>query len=254
MATDAGDEADDTVATFLPTAAQYSVFVPSGFGLSGDMAVTKANLKAMGIPGLDGAFGASDGDIAFSTLFAFDLDNSNGVDPLTHDFETVAAHEIGHLLGFISEVDYIDAVTPATALDVTPFPLDLFRFDDAAANNPTSFATFTTEPRSMVPGNTEHFDQITPIGGGDEVLVSTGVSDGDGRQASHWKDSLGIGLMDPTLGFQEVVQISGSDMRAFDLIGYEITTIPEARAWLCFAMVAGAGWLSSAVRRRWWQG
>jgi len=30
------------------------------------------------------------------------------------------------------------------------------------------------------------------------VSYATGINFGDGRQASHWKDNLAIGLMDPT--------------------------------------------------------
>jgi hypothetical protein len=38
---------------------------------------------------------------------------------------------------------------------------------------------------------------------------------------------------------------------AFDLIGYEITAIPEARSWLRGAVVTGVGTLGAVVRRRW---
>ena len=229
-------------------AAGANTFVPAGFGLTGNIVGSRANFNALGFALPAG----SDGNVTFSSNFTFDFDSSDGVSVGAVDFESVAAHEIGHILGFFSVVDDIDFLMSMSTTDnVNLNPLDLYRFDDAAADNPTSFLTFTTEPRSIVPGNVEHFDQILPIGGGAEVLMSTGISQGDGRQASHWKDNLGLGLMDPTLGFQEVVQISGSDMRALDLIGYEITTIPEARAWLCSTVVICVSCVGSMLRRRW---
>jgi len=111
---------------------------------------------------------------------------------------------------------------------VRPTTLDMFRFDDAAANNPATLGNFSAFPRSLVPGNVEHFDQISGGAGGDvEVLFSTGLSQGDGRQASHWKDSLGLGVMDPTLSPGEISLVTPNDLRTFDLIGYEINQVPE---------------------------
>jgi len=251
MVADANDEADDAVATMLPTAAQFSTFLPAGFGLDGNLQMTKANAKALGFANLDINFGVSDAQITFSSNFAFDFDNSNGVSAGQYDFESVAAHEIGHALGFVSDVDYVDFLRSQNqvANDVSPTTLDLFRFDDGAANDPTTLANFTTEPRSMVPGNVEHFDQISDADGGAiEVLFSTGVSQGDGRQASHWKDNLTLGIMDPTLATTEISSINGNDLRVFDLIGYEIVQVPEPGT---LALVLIGGLLAMGSRRRW---
>jgi hypothetical protein len=57
--------------------------------------------------------------------------------------------------------------------------------------------------------------------------MSTGVDFGDGRQASHWKDSLSLGIMDPTAANGELLVLRPNDMRAMDLIGYEINVVPE---------------------------
>ena len=251
MVADANDEADDAVATMLPTAAQFSAFLPAGFGLDGNLQMTKANAKALGFANLDINFGVSDAQITFSSNFAFDFDNSDGVSAGQYDFESVAVHEIGHALGFVSDVDYVDfrRSLNQVATDVAPTPLDLFRFDDLVANDPTTLANFTTEPRSMVPGNVEHFDQISDADGGAiEVLFSTGVSQGDGRQASHWKDNLTLGIMDPTLAATEISLINGNDLRVFDLIGYEIVQVPEPGSTLALVLIGGL--LAMASRRR----
>jgi hypothetical protein len=237
MVTDAANEADDAVVAFLPTAAQFQGTVSSGDGFNGNMAANKAVLKAMGFTGLDGTFGASDGSITFNSTFNFDFDNSNGVTAGMMDFETVAAHELGHALGFISEVDSADNTTNNTSLQ--PEPLDLFRF--GSANNPATNAEFTTKPRNFVPGQSAIFDDL-----GTEYAFSTGVNGGDGRQASHWKDDgltgNHIGVMDPTLALGQVFTVADSDLRALDVIGYEIAIVPEPSS-LVLCVLAGTGLL-----------
>lgn len=95
------------------------------------MAASKANLKVLGVMGLDTIFGAGDGEINFNTEFSFDFDNSNGVTSGSMDFETVATHEIGHTLGFYSVVDEIAYLMDQGGTgNVLMTPLDLFRFQD----------------------------------------------------------------------------------------------------------------------------
>lgn len=231
---DAADEADDGICASIPTVAQFSAFVPSGFSLGG-MSATKANLKALGFTDLDAQFGASDGTITFSSNFAFDYDNSDGVPGGMYDFETIAAHELGHALGFVSEVDYADYVLNlGLTEDLYPSPLDMFRFEnDVDGRDPATTAEFTTFPRFLVPDYDAITDQINPIFDvAAENRMSTGKYFGDGRQASHWKDNdltgTLIGNMDPTLasGSGSIVPVNSTDLRALDLIGYEIL-VPE---------------------------
>jgi hypothetical protein len=159
----------------------------------------------------------------------------------------VATHEIGHALGFVSDVDYVDFVMPGTATDIEPQPLDLYRFLDGSANDPSSTATFTTAARNFVPGAVGIFDQVlSGFGGSTEVLVSTGLDFGDGKQGSHWKDNLGLGVMDPTAASGELLVMTQNDLRAFDLIGYDIA-VPEAST-LVLLMVGSS--LSAVGRNR----
>lgn len=72
--------------------------------------VNTANLKALGFGGLDGVV---DGSVTFNSDFTFDFDRSDGIDADAFDFVGVAAHEIGHALGFVSGVDFVDVFTGA---------------------------------------------------------------------------------------------------------------------------------------------
>jgi hypothetical protein len=226
-------DVNDGINAFLPTSGQYLAQVPAGFSLSGNLVGSKANLKAIGGFGdLDTLFGASDATVTFNSTFAFDFDNSNGVGAGFIDFETVAIHEIGHALGFISSVDIVDG-NIATPGAFSPEILDLFRFRDATANDPASGLNFTTFTRDLATNTNAISDFVLPSLGGESIenRMSTGVATGDGRQASHWKDdSLTgtlIGVMDPTLSAGVIETISPADIRAFDLMGWDVVIVPE---------------------------
>ncbi len=210
---------DQPVVAAMPTAAQFAASIRAGFTLDGTLSATKANLKALGFADLDATFGPSDATITFNSTFSFDFDNRDGVTADTIDFETVAAHEIGHVLGFSSSVDVIDTVSPRPVrLD----PLDLLRFADVAGADPSTAAEFTTFARSLVPGAAAVFDDTSAA-----FAMSTGKNNGDGRQASHWKDDrltgVLVGIMDPTLPSTTVETISAADERALELIGWTLT-------------------------------
>ncbi|MCP5444023.1 MAG: hypothetical protein H6968_13420 [Chromatiaceae bacterium] len=226
MVADAADEPDDLIVSYLPTAGQLQVDIPAGFSVAG-MAASKANLKALGVQDLDNQFGAMDGVINFNTEFSFDFDNSDGVNSGSMDFETVAAHEIGHILGFNSVVDQIAFLMDqgATTGEVLMKPLDLFRFQDGSGADPATFSDFTMMPRSLIPGTDSILDDIQ-----NEILMSDGLS----QQASHWADNLDLGIMDPTLSYGDISLVSERDLRALDLIGYEITAVPLPVAFWLF--------------------
>ena len=125
------------------------------------------------------------------------------------------------------------ALAAAPAVFARPMTLDLFRFEDGGANDPGTLAEFTIMPRNLVPGATAITDDLT-----NEWRMSTGTTGAgypgaDGRQASHWKaDELTgelIGVLDPTIPSARIYAISAADLRALDLIGYEIA-IPEPGA------------------------
>jgi VCBS repeat-containing protein len=234
MATDAADEVDDgLVAGALPATGNF--VVPSRFTWSGKLSGTKANIKALGVAGLDAQFGASDGSITFNSRFAFDYDSGDGVGGTQMDFETVATHEIGHALGFQSMADSVDSWARfGLGISVPASTLDMFRFEnDSAGRDPQTAAEFSSFPRSLRPNVDAVTDGIDAWGAAAaEGRMSTGYYTGDGRQASHWKDGdltgTAVGIMDPTLAYGQSVGISDADWRAMDLIGWDVAPGPAA--------------------------
>ena len=98
---------------------------------------------------------------------------------------------------------------------MAPALFDLFRFRPGV-----SMGTFGTANRILSSGGEQIF-----FANGDPLAFSTGRPDGtggDGQQASHWKDNLGIGLMDPTAGSGEYADITDLDVMAFDVIGWDV--------------------------------
>lgn len=244
MQTDGLREADDSIVQRLPSADSIEFALPAGTEFQGDISIAKANAKAIGLRSreLDDLLGVADGGIVISNSIAFDFDNSDGVGSGQIDFETVVVHEIGHVLGFLSSVDrFAINATPAT---IAPTPLDLFRFRGIAGpDNPRIPAAFETIRREMRPSTPAVIDfvledgwelptQQFPVELGEPANIVPNSP--FGYQASHWQDSdlLGetIGVLVPTIPFQRVVPISNVDLRAMDLIGYDILPPNETPA------------------------
>lgn len=243
---DAAGDSFRSIDASLPTSGQFVALLPSGYTLSGNLQLTKANAKALGFTGLDGLFGANDATIQFNNGFTFDYDNSDGVTPGMVDFETVATHEIGHALGFTSTVDNIDGSTAPFA--VTPSTFDLFRFTNGGGGTPTSAAEFSTFARDLRPGGDVLFtDTVSGF------RLSTGLTQGDGRQASHWKDDqisgTYIGVMDPTLPSAVIEPVTTADLKALALIGWNVQ-VPEASTWSAIAAMAATVGTQLWRRRR----
>lgn len=180
--------------------------------------LARANAKALGlVPAADPGLDAS---ITFSDEFNWDFDPDDGILPNHFNFIHVAAHEIGHMLGFTSGVDILDGNSPPAG---GPFPdhaftwvtpADLFRFSADSIQNGAGVIDWSADTRL------KYFS----IDGGttDEGEFSTGRRFGDGQQASHWRDNLGLGIMDPTVAPGETSEITALDTRLFDVVGWDL--------------------------------
>jgi hypothetical protein len=89
----------------------------------------------------------------------------------------------------------------------------------------------------MTPGGSHSFYY-----GDGSVLMATGDYTGDGNQASHWKDNLSLGIMDPTAAAGETTTISQNDLIAMDLIGWQVVPEPGTLAILLSAAATAIFW------------
>jgi hypothetical protein len=252
---------DNTAVNFLPTGSSVDFFLnltsdnPNGSGsptpyLDNDnslnnstISMSTANAKALGLsilPTID-----ADATLTFSSDFLWDFDTSDGIAAGYFVFVGIAAHEIGHALGFISNVDMLDFFTlfgPSPADDFPAFdfgltPLDLFRYSEDSCNA-GGYQDWSADTR----------DKFFSIDGctTSEGLFSTGANFGDGSQASHWKDGLGLGLMKPIFIDGEIETLSGLDLKAFDVIGWNSADVPTPPVtWLI-----GSGLIGLLGRRK----
>jgi hypothetical protein len=185
------------------------------------LTLATANAKALGIsvlldPNYPSLPAGIDGQVYFANAFksSFDLDRSNGIGATTYDFVGVAAHEIGHALGFLSMTDVQDA---NPSYELLPSTLDLWRFDETGSPH-----ALGVETRVVLasPADHDHNGGLRPVSHGIESIDPLCNTASKRCQASHWSDDQGL-LMDPTVAKGVLVNPNNADTTALDYIGYD---------------------------------
>jgi hypothetical protein len=219
------------------------------------LAITRANAKALGFTGLSAG---ADASITFSSNFSFDFDPTDGISNGSYDFLGIAIHEIGHALGFVSGVDSYDAYGP-----LGPNAASNANLNNSAINSVLDLFRYTTDPGNLAPGggfldwsvggnpffSLDRGASVFTIGG-EAGYLSTGAYNGDGRQASHWKDNtyaggvncsnpttVPVGILDPTAGRCESLTVTALDLAAYDVMGWN----------LAYDMLANPGYHASTA-------
>jgi len=156
--------------------------------------------------------------IGFNSAMNFDFEPADGIASDKVDFDATAVHEIGHVLGFTSNVG-VKELAPDEAISASVW--DLFRFRPGV-----TAGSFNTAQRILSSGGDHSF-----FDSGAELALSTGRPNGqggDGNQASHWKDDrlIGryIGIMDPAIPPGRREPLTLGDLRAIDVMGYQLRT------------------------------
>ena len=184
---------------------------PDNTPISGTMAISSANIKAL----VGGFEDVVDGEINFSSDFAFDFDPTDGISGGMYDFIGVAIHEMAHALGFLSSAQDFDYNTG------TDFPVDdywwgyssdMFRYSAPGVLD----WTFDTDSYfSLDAGATAYMDGY----------FSTGAVNGDASQASHWKKNYTctdfLGIMNPYTCDGFGTNVSALDLALLDAIGWD---------------------------------
>jgi PKD repeat protein len=201
---------DDTIQNYIPDGSTIPVRYDGASPTETNedrCFLTKANYNAA-----IGTVSGAAADMTFNNRISWDWDPSDGITSRYYCFQSVLAHEIGHVLGFTSGADF-------RTYDMET--LDIYRFqksDGTGDYNPDTLEEFETTARLVdkgVPDNDHNSDIIS---------VEYEMADGSPDQASHFRQGYVNAIMQPA--FSSGVTFypdfyKTPDVTMFDAIGWD---------------------------------
>jgi hypothetical protein len=201
-------DSDDSIETWLPSGST----IPVRYTYTNSTVTNEDRVYVLVAPynAAIGSFPSTAASITYSTNFTWDYEPWNGING--YCFQSVVAHEIGHVLGFVSNADGY-----GNDIDL----LDIYRFQlsDGTGNyNPDTWYDFQNTAR-MVDISTGTDDVNS-----DMIAVEYRMSDGDPWQASHFSQGNVAAIMQPAMssGYTYYPYFYRTPDRAmFDAIGWD---------------------------------
>ena len=200
--------------------------------------ITNANSKSLGLSKNEGD--KLDGYILINDLtgdsevaWSYDALRSNSIGDNEIDLVSVAMHEIGHVLGFVSGIDdgeWLEVLAESREeekeIEDKDFkfasPLDLYRYSDSSPEPGKIDLSVGGNPFFSIDGGNNNLGNFA---NGEYTQFG-----GDGYQASHWQQYSSQGIMNPVLPEGQTRNISSQDLTALDVIGWDINTA-AAQSW-----------------------
>ena len=214
----AGMDGDDYIQAFLPS----GTTVPVRYDGS-SATVTDENRCYFSLANYAAAIGSivgASGATTFSNQMSWDYDPSNGVSGGAYCFQSVALHEVGHVLGFVSRAEsWYQPNTDITAMDIYRFQ----RTDGANDYNPDDVTEFGIRPR-LVDYNNPSDDQSSNLFTSVGADVEYQMSDGSPYQASHFRQGYVSAIMQPAMSSGSTFYPNfyrAADIAMFDAVGWD---------------------------------
>ena len=212
----------------------YALFQGGTSPIETQLGIGGPEAKALGLTPPPSSNG--DGFLSFSSTEPWQFTRDNGIAQGKVDFVGVAEHELGHVLGFHSGVDLIDAYLcnsaqaaqgciSLTLEEVQQFaqfsPLDLYRYSPLSRDLSVQLGVPVRDLSVTAIRGSQDEPKLFSLNNGATSLAqfATGTFNGDGFQASHWKNGTPA-LMPPTLPGRHDITLL--DLFAMDAIGWNV--------------------------------
>jgi len=221
LVTNSGSSSDTTALSLLPIQTNNPV------NSSPNLSISTPLIRALGLSG-GTTGGEPDSTVSLKTSI-MNLDRTT-IDPAKYDLKSTVWHEVNEVLGFGSALNNLNNgdPTPTGAIG----SLDLFRYTTGNLST-RSFTTDLNAGASFSINGTTALTGFNQTQGGDfhDFIGGTQVQNAFGSPGTT-----------PNMGTAELT--------ALDVVGYNLSGVPEPQTYALFAGLASLGWVAIQRRRR----